>query len=372
MITVLYIVSTLERCGPTNQLKGLISGLDRSVFKPIILTLSLEKPNSQLKDFEKFNVEIKTLGTSRLRLLLFGANAFEKMVSAIQPDVIHSCGLRPDIYVSRYLSDYPRISTVRCFIAKDYVMAYGGIIGKLAARKHIEALRRLEKVVGCSDSVKDYLKDNHNLPAFSIRNGIDNNHFFPIDKIQKIKLRNQLGIPEKACVFITTGHLMKRKDPLTTIKAFNMVLGNSENRLILVGDGELFESCRELSCEYVILPGKVNNVVDWLRASDIYVSSSLAEGIPNSVLEAMAVGLPVVLSDIKPHQEIFQVSGSIGDIFHAGDANDMARVLNEMINRNLVPFSKNAESAIRHIMSSTIMSKLYQRLYMEVTNSGIK
>ena len=74
--------------------------------------------------------------------------------------------------------------------------------------------------------------------------------------------------------------------------------------LLLIGDGPLREACAEQGVDSVLVTGQVDNVQDYLRASDVYVSSSMTEGMPLGVLEAMACGLPVLLSDIAAHREL--------------------------------------------------------------------
>ena len=126
--------------------------------------------------------------------------------------------------------------------------------------------------------------------------------------MRKIELRKKLGLPldKKICVF--TGGLVKCKNPATLIKGFLDSRSSDNGILLIVGDGPLKKDCQALalnSCR-VKFTGRVDNVEKYLQASDIFISTSFTEGLPNSVIEAMACGLGVCLSDIDVHREVLE------------------------------------------------------------------
>ncbi len=91
--------------------------------------------------------------------------------------------------------------------------------------------------------------------------------------------------------------------------------------LYILGDGINRDNLMKKYCNAsnVIFTGSVSNVEEYLAASDVYISTSKSEGLPNGVLEAMAVGLPVLLSDIPQHKEIFEVDENIGVLYKLGN-----------------------------------------------------
>jgi glycosyltransferase involved in cell wall biosynthesis len=130
---------------------------------------------------------------------------------------------------------------------------------------------------------------------------------------------------------VWVGRLLPRKDPWTAVSAFgSMAMG--DDRLLIVGDGDIAPAIRRhidaagLGSRVTIL-GLLEReeVYRWLRASDVYLSTSLGEGLPVAVLEAMACGVPVVLSDISPHREI--VDGEGGSLVPASDVRGFAAAL---------------------------------------------
>jgi glycosyltransferase involved in cell wall biosynthesis len=77
------------------------------------------------------------------------------------------------------------------------------------------------------------------------------------------------------------------------------------------------QTAKQLASQYsnISLKGKVIDVDEYLEAADCFVSASLSEGLPNSVIEALAWGLPIILSDIPEHREIQQIEKRSDDLF---------------------------------------------------------
>src|SRR5699024_1851176 len=127
-------------------------------------------------------------------------------------------------------------------------------------------------------------------------------------------------------VWISTGHLTGLKDPISVIKKFKTAFENNNNHFLLfLGNGDLKAECLNLTrdMDNVLFTGRVSNVGDYLQASDYFVSASKSEGLPMAVVEAMACGLPVLLSDIDPHLELFNLNNKIGTFFKLGSDQEL-------------------------------------------------
>ncbi|MBC8228547.1 glycosyltransferase family 4 protein, partial [bacterium] len=332
---ICYLVSTLRKSGPTNQLYGLIKNLDRSIFSPIILTLSPEPQNSKYADFVKLDVEIRTLELSRIGMVLRGKKKLLKMIEKLQPDLIHTTGIRPDLYASKYLKGYIHCSTMRNYVFDDYPVKFGKIIGTSMAFIHISILSKIEFSISCSYAISNKLKRNHGIETKVIQNGIDTEYFSPISFDGKQKLRKELNLSNDKILFVSAGALSKRKDPITLIKAFKLSKISNEAQLVILGDGPLYSSCKKIKDDSIILKGHIDNVVDYLRACDVYVSASRSEGLPNSVLEAMGTKLPVLLSDIQQHKEILERNTNIGETFPVGNVKELSSCLSRYLKYDL-------------------------------------
>lgn len=93
--------------------------------------------------------------------------------------------------------------------------------------------------------------------------------------------------------------------------------------LLLPGRGAALDKCKALADrlgvrERVRFPGFVSNIEDYYRASDVCVSSSRSEGLPFNVMEAMACGLPAVLTNVKGHEDLVR-PGENGELYPYDD-----------------------------------------------------
>lgn len=138
-----------------------------------------------------------------------------------------------------------------------------------------------------------------------IPHGVDTTHFRPAHDEEKRTLRVAIGLPAEALVVTYTGRLLKGKGLETLLSAFSTVAASRpEARLLLVGSGKdqmlsaeetLREQAERLKLrDRVTFTGRVENVVDYLRASDVFAFPSLFEALGLSLIEAAACGLPCV------------------------------------------------------------------------------
>src|SRR6185295_4357969 len=100
-------------------------------------------------------------------------------------------------------------------------------------------------------------------------------------------------------------------------------------RLVVVGDGALYSDARATLekaglTDLAWFPGERNDVPDILRGLDCFALPSLAEGISNTILEAMATGLPVIATDVGGNRELVD-AGTTGELVPAGDAHALAQ-----------------------------------------------
>ena len=141
-------------------------------------------------------------------------------------------------------------------------------------------------------------------------NGVDTLRFAP-SKESRIATRNGLGLPEDSFVVGTVGRLVPIKDQQTLLNAAALLAERGINvRVLLVGSGPERENLQSRATG--LLQGKVcfagdsSSVPEMLNTMDVFVLPSLNEGMSNTLLEAMACGLPVLATNVGGNPEIVE------------------------------------------------------------------
>lgn len=139
-------------------------------------------------------------------------------------------------------------------------------------------------------------------PFKVMKNAIDSSLFSFNPKIRN-DIRKQLGIKESECLLGHVGRFNPQKNHSFIISVFNEFVTHNKNyKLAFVGDGYLIKDIQEAVDKYaindnVLFLGSRSDVYSLLQAFDVFFMPSLYEGLPVSVIEAQAAGLPCVLSD---------------------------------------------------------------------------
>ncbi len=153
-------------------------------------------------------------------------------------------------------------------------------------------------------------------PLTQIYNGIDTRAFAPDGS--STKNRSQFGLTGKDIVIGVVGRLDPIKNHALLFKVFEEI--NNENpdvKLLVVGDGPERKNLEHLAGNGVQFLGNRADVPDILRMMDIFTLPSINEGISNTILEAMATGLPVVATDVGGNPEIID-DGQTGQLVPIG------------------------------------------------------
>ncbi len=363
-VKLLYILSTLKRSGPVIQLYNLIKYLDSSRYEVSVITLSPEPEDSKWEDFRDLKIGVRTLGLSRIGGIFLLDKKVSRLISSMDPDVVHTQGFRADrLRISR-----PRIATIHNFPQFDYILRYGRLMGAVMVELHMSALRRCH-VVGVSNAVAINLKSVFKIDhVAAIQNGVDTEVFYPAFGENKLALRQELQLPLRGRIWISSGHLSDLKDPLFLVKAWKEKGISSGDHLVFIGNGELYDELRRISQknDNIHVLGRVTRVADYLRAGDYFVSASKSEGLPNSVMEALASGLPILLSNISPHEEIWKLNPSIGSLYLQGDQASFLEAFNEVALLEPERIGAACTDLVKTKLSGEIMSLRYQKLYENI------
>ena len=141
--------------------------------------------------------------------------------------------------------------------------------------------------------------------------------------------------------------------------------------MIFVGGGVLEKQSRREAQgdERIRFTGHADNVLPYLHAADFFVLASRSEGMPNAALEALACGLPIVLSDIDQHRELLRLVPSMGELF----ALDDARALSDAIQRAATPTTAARglpPGQAAEILGAEQVSRRYQEIYLRLNREA--
>ncbi len=197
--------------------------------------------------------------------------------------------------------------------------------------------------------------------------GIHTNEFCNVS-IDRNKKREELGIEKDDFIFMSTGQISKRKNQEVIIRALALIK-NPKVKYLLVGFGELEVRLKKLAVELgvndrVIFAGYRSDVKELLYIADAYVFPSIQEGLPASLMEAMAVGLPVVCSRIRGNIDLIE-DGKGGYLYDCYDIDGFALGMRKIIEgvNNKMGIT-NIENMKKFDIS--VVNRLMEKIYEEV------
>lgn len=291
-----------------------------SQFEHIILCLAtsgrserLLPPNTQIIELHK------PPGNSPVFLL-----RLSRVLKGLRPDIVHTrnWGGMDGIIASR-------LAGIRSVIHGEH--GWGMEDPEGLHPKRIFIRRFLSNWVGeytcVSKQIKKWLCDDIRVKrnVTQIYNGVDADRYNA--EKDRGHIRSELGLAPDAPVIGVVGRLDPIKDHPTLLKAFEEVRAiRQEVRLLVVGDGPERKRLENLAGEGVFFLGNRSDVPDILKDLDIFVLPSLNEGISNTILEAMAAGLPVVVTRVGGNHELVEDTFN-GFLFKPGDSKSLASVL---------------------------------------------
>jgi glycosyltransferase involved in cell wall biosynthesis len=280
--------------------------------------------------------------------------------------VLHSHGYKPDILLA--LARIPRrfacLATCHNWISETPKMRLLEAVDK-------RALRAFDHVVAVSDEIADELvRSGMARDAVSvIDNGIA---VVPADPGARAKIRAEFALPPEGKVVLHVGRLARSKRIDLLLQAIATLPPELRTTLLLVGDGEEHERLAGL-VRQLRLAGRVHfcgyrrDVAELLAAADVFALSSEKEGLPISMLEAMAAGCPIVATRVGAIPRVLN-DGSDGWILPVNDLDALRRALKEALANPEVARARarNAFARFTAGYSRDSMGARYLELYERV------
>ncbi len=363
MKTIVYLISTLHRTGPTNVLAGIVKNLDKTHFRPVIITLSPEpdNTNSWWQELESQGIEIYSLQLTRLSGVFLAKKFLERLFSQIHPDIIHTHCFRSTVLASHF-KNYKKVATVHCDYEVDFKLAYGVLKGRLMSILFTRALSCMDMRIACSYMLAELLNKKYPSMHFDfVNNGVDTDKFHPVT--DKNTLRAQLNLPQDRKIVVWAGSFIPRKDPLILVQAILQLPENQYYFVFCGARGPLLDTCKELlkHRKDVLFTEYITNIEQYYQAADVYVSTSKSEGLPLAVLEAQFCRLVPLLSDILQHRYIVPPTQFTCCLYN-NTVQGLVERMNALLNPENTSLLQSCASHIKQF-SAIQMAKNYMEKY---------
>jgi len=187
------------------------------------------------------------------------------------------------------------------------------------------ALNSADRVIVNSFEFKKSLKRKFNVKSICIYN--------PLNKFEVIKnSKKKIKIPffkKNYFNFINVARFEEQKDHMTLVKAFLILTSKIKYKLLLIGDGskksEIKKFIYEKKLKNIKLKGALDNPFPYIKKADVFILSSIYEGLPNVLLESIALNKAVISSNCPTGPSEILDKGKGGILFKTGDAKDLAK-----------------------------------------------
>lgn len=209
-----------------------------------------------------------------------------------------------------------------------------------------------------------------------IPNGVDMNRFHPVQASEKNELRNILGLPVDKPIVLYAARLIYRKGFDILLKTWPAICKEfPECCLVVVGDGsatavkELDEMSRTTDHSEIIYIGEVKDIASYLQCADIFIFPSRQEGLPNTLIEAMACGTACVASNIGGCTDLIE-PGKTGILFTDGSAADLSNAVISLLptRQEIADLGQNAFTHIKENYDINKVADQLNNLYISLTS----
>jgi glycosyltransferase involved in cell wall biosynthesis len=235
--------------------------------------------------------------------------------------------------------------------------------------------KRVDRFIGCSSRVAEDIKKYPGVredQVVSIANSTDYEKHAGVEFDPKA--RSEFGFYDDDFVFINVGRLVETKGLEYLLEAFEMVAKERpQARLLIVGSGRLREHLEQSAPDGVVFAGFRRDVTRLMKAGDCFVLSSIREGMPLVIFEAMSAGIPVVTTNTGAAEQVEGPDGEkYGFLCPIADSRSLAAAMKEAMDMTPVrrddlvrKAARRVEKEYSHAAAVENLKNLYQKVYEE-------
>lgn len=366
MIRIAFIIDTIEKptAGTEQQLLLLLKHLDRSKFEPFLCVLRTSKWLEEEFDLcPLYQIDIKSFKTPSS---LWSFYRFVCFLRTQKISITYSF-FRDGIMVGVPAG---KLAKVNLNISSRRNQGYWMTPFDLKITKFLN--RWVDIIIANSYNTKEFVQRTEGFPKEKIHviyNGIDSVKFQNIPATSRLENRLAAGIPLDAYVVGIVANLRPVKSIDVFLRAAQLVIKKiPETYFVIVGDGDQKEELEELVQELSIgdkvrFLGRQEDIPSVLTMFDIGALSSSSESFSNAILEYLAVGLPVVCTDVGGISEIVETNVN-GFIVPINDYTMLARKILKIIqNDKLLEMGKASHKIVENYIQLNRMINQYENIF---------
>ena len=331
-IVIVYCIASLELGGAEKQLYLLLRGLDKKIYTLNVITFY---DGFWVKQIEALDIPVMVI-SHRFKIFMFFH--IYTLIKKIRPEIVHTIGATAG-YWGRTAAI---LSGVRTIIASERNAVHiKSFLKRLAERFLMKYTQKI--ICNAYHSAAYYIKNGYckSEKVTVLHNGIDLRDYPLLDP-----LRNKISIGYIA-------NFKPQKNHKMLIEAAALLVSDYPRiEVHFAGSGEMREQTENFIRERglqknIVLHGKVRNVQAFLRSINMYVHTSSYEGLSNAIMEAMASGLPCIVTKTEGNTELIEDHEN-GLLVEPGDSSSLASRIKYLVDSPFLmrTFGINARTTI--------------------------
>jgi glycosyltransferase involved in cell wall biosynthesis len=369
-IKILFILDIIGGGGAQRVVTNILKFIDMSIFKVELVVLNMV---GDYMDSLPDNIVFHNMKIRRTRYSMI---SLSRVINKVKPQIIFST--LPEIDSAAYIAvKLSALSPKIVFRSSNFLSTYLVELPVYTRFFSLLAYRYADKIISSTEEMRIDMHKNFNIPLSKIKvipNPID------IEIIEKKSIEPindplfQMKSLEKYPIIIAMGRLSKQKGFSYLLRAFKIVREKLKARLVILGEGEMKNELENLAKNLnisndVFFIGFKSNPYKYLSHANLFVLSSLWEGFPNALVEAMVCGTPVISTNCSSGPKEIITSGVNGLLVPTENIDELAKAIFEVLTNKKLS-ERIAGRAIEKVKRFDVKKIIpeYENLFINILN----